>query len=164
MLSGSFASSYYGLPRSSQDVDLVISATRAQLKTFLENFTSSHYYFDVDAALTALQRESMFNLIDLTSGWKIDMIIRRSRAFSQEEFRRRQRIAVQGIHLWIASPEDVVISKLEWSKLAQSRRQIEDVSAILSLREASLDIPYLEKWIEELDLKQEWASALSGAT
>ena len=41
---------------------------------------------DVDAALEAHKRQSLFNVIDLASGWKIDLIIRKSRAFSQGSF------------------------------------------------------------------------------
>ena len=59
----------------------------------------------------------------------------------------------------MASAEDVVIAKLQWSKLAQSQRQIEDVAAILGLRWEVLDGSYLERWISELDLKQEWSNA-----
>ena len=66
---------------------------------------------------------------------------------------------MQGLPLFVASAEDVVIAKLEWSKLAQSQRQIEDVAAILRLRWEVLDGSYLERWISELDLKQEWSNA-----
>ncbi len=59
----------------------------------------------------------------------------------------------------MASAEDVVIAKLQWSKLAQSQRQIEDVASILRLRWEVLDRSYLERWISELDLKQEWSNA-----
>jgi len=76
----------------------------------------------------------LFNVIDLASGWKIDLIIRKSRAFSQEEFHRRQRVDLQTLSLYVASAEDVVVAKLEWSKLAQSQRQIEDVAGILRVR------------------------------
>jgi len=82
----------------------------------------------LDAALEAHTRQSLFNVIDLATGWKIDLIIRKSRAFSQEEFGRRQLVNVQGLPLFVASAEDVVIAKLEWSKLAESQRQIEDVA------------------------------------
>ena len=51
--------------------------------------------------------------------------------------------------LFVASAEDVIISKLEWAKLAQSRRQIEDAAAILRVRGDALDHSYLEKWIAE---------------
>jgi hypothetical protein len=99
----------------------------------------------------------LFNLIDLATGWKVDLIIRISRAFSQEEFGRGQLVNVQGLSLFVASAEDVIIAKLDWSKLAQSQRQIEDVAAILTSRWEMLDQPYLGKWIPELNLEQEWS-------
>jgi hypothetical protein len=160
MLSGSFASAHYGVPRSTQDIDLVIEASPAQLRAFVESLSGNEYYADLDSALGAHKRQSMFNVIDLATGWKIDLIIRKSRAFSQEEFRRRQRASLHDVSLFVASAEDVVISKLEWAKLAQSRRQIEDAAAILRIRWDALDHSYLEKWIVELDLKMEWDDAL----
>ena len=86
-------------------------------------------------------------------------IIRKSRAFSQEEFQRRQRASLHDVPLFVVSAEDVVISKLEWAKLAQSRRQIEDAATILRMRWDALDHSYLEKWIDELDLQKEWDDA-----
>jgi uncharacterized nucleotidyltransferase DUF6036 len=163
MLTGSFASAYYGAPRSTQDIDLVIEATPAQLRAFIQSLPQTGYYADLDASLEALRRESMFNIIDLTTGWKIDMMIRKARPFSQEEFGRRQSVSVQGSALSIASAEDVVIAKLEWSRLAQSQRQIEDVSAILRMRWESLDQLYLRKWIRELRLEKEWNDARRAA-
>jgi Nucleotidyltransferase of unknown function (DUF6036) len=159
MLSGSFASAYYGAPRSTQDIDLVIATTPAQLRTFVQNLPSDEYYADLDAALKAHKRQSLFNVIDLRTGWKIDLIICKARAFSQEEFRRRQLVKVQELPLFVASAEDVVVSKLEWSKLSQSKRHIEDVAGILRMRWELLDRSYLEKWIVELGLLEEWKDA-----
>jgi hypothetical protein len=163
MLSGSFASAYYGAPRSTQDIDLVIAATPTQLRAFVQGLSSDEYYADLDAALEAHKRQSLFNVIDLAAGWKIDLIICKSRAFSQEEFRRRQLVNLQNLPLFVASAEDVVLSKLEWSKLAQSQRHIEDVAGILRMRWESLDRSYLEKWIVELGLKEEWNDARRAA-
>ena len=159
MLTGSFASAHHGAPRSTLDIDIVIAANPEQLRTFVQSVPSSEYYADLDAALEAHTRQSLFNVIDLATGWKIDLIIRKSRAFSQEEFGRRQLVSVQGLPLYVASAEDVVIAKLEWSKLAQSQRQIEDVATILRLRWESLDRIYLEKWISELNLDKEWSNS-----
>jgi hypothetical protein len=163
MLSGSFASAYYGAPRSTQDIDLVIAAAPAQLRAFVQGLPSDEYYADVDAALEAHNRQSMFNVIDLATGWKIDLIIRKSRAFSEEEFCRRQGVNLQDLPLFVASAEDVVISKLEWSKLVQSQRHIEDVAGILRMRWESLDRSYMERWILELGLKSEWDKARRAA-
>jgi hypothetical protein len=163
MLTGSFASAYYGVPRSTQDIDLVIEATPARLRAFVQGLPSDEYYADLDAALEAYKRQSVFNAIDLATGWKIDLIIRKSRAFSQEEFRRRQLVNLQDLPLFVASAEDVVVAKLEWSKLAQSKRHIEDVAGILRMRWESLDRSYLEKWTLELGLETEWNDARRAA-
>jgi hypothetical protein len=89
----------------------------------------------------------LFNVTDLATGWKIDLIFRKSRAFSKEEFGRRQAVNLQGLLLFVASAEDVVISKLEWARLAKSPRQIEDMAAILRVRWEGLDKSYLRKWM-----------------
>ncbi len=163
MLTGSFACAHYGVLRSTQDIDFVIEAAPARLRTFIEALPSSEYYADLDTALQAYNRQSLFNVIDLATGWKIDLIVRKSRAFSQEEFRRRQRVTLHGAALFVATAEDVVIAKLEWAKLAQSRRQLEDVVAILRARWSALDQAYLEKWIAELGLSTEWKLAKTAA-
>jgi predicted nucleotidyltransferase len=163
MVSGSFASAHYGAPRSTQDIDIVIDATAQQLRTFVENLPHGEYYSDLDAALEAHQRRSLFNVIDLATGWKIDLIIRKARAFSQEELSRRQKVDLQGLSLFVASAEDLIIAKLEWAQRAQSQRQIDDVAAILRIRFEALDRSYLERWIGELDLGREWHEARRAA-
>jgi hypothetical protein len=86
MFTGSFASSFHGTPRASNDFDLVMAPTAEQLRTLKTMLPESEYYFDLDDALDALQRVRQFNIIDLTSGWKIDSIIRKDRPFSHTEF------------------------------------------------------------------------------
>jgi len=163
MLAGSFASAYYGAPRATQDIDLVIAATVGQLRTFAQLLSKDEYYVDLDTALEAHKRQSLFNVVDIATGWKIDLIIRKSRPFSEEEFRRRKLVNLQGSPLFVASAEDVVVSKLEWAKLAQSQRHIEDVAGILRMRWDSLDRAYLEKWVLELRIEAEWNDARRAA-
>jgi len=163
MLTGSFASAYYGVPRSSQDIALVIEATPARLQRFIQLLPSAEYYADLETALEAQQRQSLFNVIDLLTGWKIDFIFRKSRPFSRQEFDRRQQIVLQGFSIFAASAEDVVVAKLEWAQRAQSQRHIDDVAGILRMRWDSLDHAYLEKWILELGLPAEWKDARHAA-
>ncbi len=159
MLVGSFASSFHGALRSTHDIDLVIEATPDQLKNLILGLQRQGYYAELDAALDAHQHESLFNVIDSSTGWKIDFIIRKSRAFDEEEFGRRRPAKLYDIQLFIASAEDVVISKLEWAKLGGSQRQIEDVGKVLAAQWKSLDQNYLSKWIKELQLEQQWSAA-----
>lgn len=58
----------------------------------------------------------MFNVVDHASGWKIEFIVRKERAFSREEFARRRVVEMFGVAVHVASPEDTVVAKLEWSK------------------------------------------------
>lgn len=159
MLTGSFAGVFYGSPRSTQDIDLVITANSAQLRAFIETLPGKEYYVEVDAALEALNRESLFNIVDLKTSWKIDLIIRKSRAFSQEEFGRRRLSNVEGVSLHVASAEDIILAKLEWAKLGESQRQIDDAAGILKLRGDSLDRSYLDKWVGDLGLAKQWSDA-----
>ncbi len=163
MLTGSFASAYYGVPRSSQDIDLIIEATPAQVQAFIQLLPGGEYYVDLDTALEAQKQRSLFNVIDMLTGWKIDLIFRKSRPFSEEEFGRRKQVVVQGFAIFAASAEDVAVAKLEWAKLAQSQRHIQDVAGILRMSWESLDHAYLEKWIVELGLSTEWTDARRAA-
>jgi hypothetical protein len=164
MLTGSFASTRYSSPRSTQDIDIVISASETQLESFIQLVEAKNYYAELDAALEACRRESLFNIIDRDTGWKVDLIFRKSTGFGLEEFRRRQKIEVQGLQMFVASPEDVIIAKLEWAKRGASQRQIEDAAAVLQVQKQALDTLYLDKWIGELQLQEQWnaVSRLAG--
>lgn len=103
----------------------------------------------------------MFNVIEITTGWKLDLVIRKARPFSVEEMRRRTPTRILGIEVPIATAEDTIIAKLEWAKLGASDRQLEDVAGILRVRGPSLDLKYIEHWVSELHLGEHWQRARS---
>ena len=96
------------------------------------------------------------NAIDPESGWKVDLIVRKDRSFSRTEFGRRERAWLLGVEVALASLEDVLISKLEWSKLGDSELQRRDVVQLLERGGDRLEMGYLERWIMELGLEAEW--------
>lgn len=159
MVVGSFASSVHGEPRMTRDLDLVIDPSRDQLDRFLALLPPEHYYVDPDVARDALARRSMFNIIDMDTGWKVDLIIRKPRAFSIEELGRREHANLVGVSVDVATAEDTIIAKLEWSKAGGSERQLEDVAAIVRVRGAHLDLSYIERWVDELELREQWQRA-----
>lgn len=157
MVVGSFASSYHGIPRSSQDLDLVIDPDASSLRRFLADLSVDEYYVDTDTALDAFRRRSQFNVIDMATAWKADLIIRKARPFSIEEMRRCTKGDLLGTLVAIASPEDTVISKIEWAKSGGgSDLQLRDAAGVLQIRGANLDFAYLERWISGLGLSELW--------
>ena len=164
MVTGSFASAIHGEPRASKDIDIVIAPTREQLITFVRQFPDDRYYADEEDALESFSRRSMFNIIDFASGWKIDFIFLKQRPFSQTEFSRRKEEDLGDLRLTVATAEDVLIAKLEWAKMGESHRQLEDVASIIRVKGDDLDTAYVETWVSELGLEQQWtaAKALAG--
>jgi hypothetical protein len=160
MVAGSFASTTHGLPRTTQDIDVVIDPPRASaLDALVGSMPPAEYYVDAAAAQDAFRRRSMFNVIDQASGWKVDFILRKNRPFSREEFSRRMPVSLLGVPVFVSSPEDTVIAKLEWSKLSGgSERQRRDVAGVLATIGPAFDFAYVERWVDELELREEWDS------
>lgn len=163
MVTGSFASSAHGRPRSTEDIDVVIAPTEDQLRAFIALFPSNAYYADEQDALEALQYGSQFNIIDFASSWKADLIIRKEREFSRHEFHRRELHSIQDLRIFVTTAEDVLIAKLEWAQLGGSDRQLEDVAGIIERQGVDLDRGYVERWVAELGLNEQWQKALGKA-
>lgn len=163
MLAGSFASTYYGDPRTTNDIDLVIDPSREALERFARGLDRGRFYVSVEAAREAFERRGQFNVVLLDSGWKADLILRRDRAFSRAEFERRQSAEIAGVQVHLATAEDTIIAKLEWARAGESERQLRDVVGILEVSGERLDRDYIARWIAELGLQALWDRAKSEA-
>ncbi len=157
MITGSIASSIHGEPRATRDVDVVIDPEPDELERLIEDLGRASLYVDVDAARTALHERGQFNAIDGTTGWKVDFVVRKERPFSRTEFARRQRADLLGRSTWVASPEDMIVAKLDWATATDSDRQLSDVAAMVAVGQGALDIAYIERWVADLDLREGWA-------
>ncbi len=157
MLTGSVAASYHGRPRSTHDADIVIDPTPAALEALVARLASAGFYLNPEAAREALRRQRAFNAIDSTHGWKVDLIPRRDRAFSREEFRRRITVDLPlRARTAVVTAEDAVLSKLEWSRLGgDSERQLADAAGVAAMN-PSLDRDYIESWARELGVLDLW--------
>ena len=154
MVTGSLASSYYGEPRSTRDLDIVIDPDAASLERLVDELVEGRFYVDRDAALEALHDRSQFNAMD-ADATKIDFVIRKDRPFSVEEFGRRERVDLLGTPAFVATAEDVVLSKLEWAVETDSDRQLSDAAAILAIDD-DLDLAYIDRWAAVLGVTDAW--------
>jgi hypothetical protein len=163
MLTGSYASGMYGIPRATNDVDVVIAPTPEELRRLLREFPDDRYYADEEDAFQSFAAQSQFNVIDFATSWKADLIFRKDREFSRTEFARRCLHSIGGRTVYLVSPEDILIAKLEWAKLGESERQIEDAAGVVRRQGATLDRAYVERWVDELELDRQWQKALEKA-
>jgi len=154
MIAGSLGSSFHGRPRATQDVDVVIDPAEEHFERFIALLDQAGYYVSPDAARDALSRHTMFNVIDVAAGWKADLIVRKDRAFSLQEFERRRSIETMGQRLFIVSPEDAILSKLEWAQGRQSEVQHADALAVAVAHLDRLDLEYLDKWAKDLGVEE----------
>jgi hypothetical protein len=163
MLTGSVATSYHGRPRATHDADVVIDPTAEQLDLLVRDLDAAGFYVDAAGARAALGRRRQFNAIATEHGCKIDLIIRKDRPFSREEFDRRQRVDLAFDRpVAIVTPEDAILSKLEWAmRSGDSERQMRDAAGVLEINPA-LDRAYIERWASELGVLDRWQALRSG--
>lgn len=162
MIGGSVASSIYGEPRTTRDIDIVVAVDDTSLRDLFARFDRTLVYIDEPTDDQPIQAGQMFNLLDMKGGWKVDLVVRKQRPFSIAEFARRQRQEVLGVLAWVASVEDVILTKLEWAARSGSSRQIDDVRGIVTVQGDQLDVEYLRAWAQHLQVDALLESCLAG--
>jgi hypothetical protein len=157
MVTGSVAASAHGRPRSTHDADVVIDPTRPQLDALIADLDDRGFYVSEAAAQSAFSLRGQFNVIETANACKIDLIIKKTRPFSVEEFGRRIPMDLPvGRNVSVVTAEDSILSKLEWSKMSSgSTRQIDDAAAIVAVA-ANLDRAYIERWARHLGVLDLW--------
>jgi len=149
MLTGSFASNYYGQPRSTGDADVVVHVESKHVPSLLRAFKKD-FYISKTAVEEAIRLGRSFNVIHFKSAFKVDIVVRQDRPFSKEELSRRRHVTLWGQRVWIASAEDVILSKLEWAKLGGSEQKFRDALEVYRVQRGALDMTYLKRWAREL--------------
>jgi hypothetical protein len=155
MVTGSVASAFHGEPRATRDLDIVIDPGTDTLTALVEGLLAGGNYVDRDAAFDALRERTQFNVIG-PDATKVDLIIRKDRPFSREEFERRRPADLLGTPAFIASVEDMIIAKLEWSLPFDSDRQLRDVASMLAVSGDAIDRAYIARWVRALGLEEAW--------
>jgi hypothetical protein len=148
MLTGSMAMNYYAQPRMTRDIDVVIGIAAEDAHRVAALFQPD-YYVTEESIRESIVRESMFNLVHQESVIKVDCIIRKRSEYRLVEFERRQRISILDFTTFIVSKEDLIISKLFWTKDSRSEIQLGDVKNLLA---TGYDAAYLQRWTRELGL------------
>lgn len=158
-LVGSLASMYYGQPRFTNDIDLVVAIRPVQLKKFVEAFPLEDYYCPPEEILIdEVLRRGSFNLIHQESQIKIDIDLVKPTSFYDSELARRRKVFITAkLQAYIASPEDIILKKLSFYKEGGSEKHLSDIRGILI--ETEIDHAYLQEWAVKMDVTEEWKKA-----
>ena len=149
MIVGSFASSVWGRPRATHDTDIVLVAEGPTARS-LREVLDPDYYVPERGFEDAIRRRGMVNVIHQKPVWKIDLIFRSDEPFQRTQFDRRLALPFKGATLFVASPEDTILAKLDWSRRGESERQFRDALGIYEVQRGSLDLAYLAHWAASL--------------
>jgi hypothetical protein len=149
MLSGSIAMGLYIIPRATKDIDFVVRLQAENIDGFVKHFEGA-YYCSKDAVTDAIDRQSLFNVIDHQSGFKADFVVLKDNEYRLTEFERKQKMNFYGTDVYVVSPEDLLISKLIWIQDWQAAVQMEDIKNLAALPNLQRD--YTDHWINKLNL------------
>ena len=164
VVTGSWASSLQGEPRSTHDVDLVVALQSEQVPALLEAFLDPDYYLSDVSVAEAIRHQSMFNLLHIRSGEKVDFWIRTTEPWDLKRFDRRIAINLFGRDVWVTTPEDTILAKLRWSKLSGgSEKQFNDALRVFEVQRSHLDLDYIADWANTLHLDEMWQRLKSTA-
>jgi hypothetical protein len=161
MITGSQASAYYGEPRFTRYIDVVTELKGEQVDDFTRFFPGDEFYCDKEMIKAEIKRRGQFNIIHSTSGLKIDIILTRATPFSKTEFSRRKPGSVSPEQeAYFASPEDVIIKKMDFYREGGSEKHLRDITGILKISSDIIDIDYITKWADSLSLRDIWDAIL----
>lgn len=156
LIGGSLASTLHGMVRTTQDSDIIAEMRPEHLQPFVLAL-QDEFYIDEEMIAESIQHNSSFNIIHRETMFKVDVFIPRPRPFLQAQLARAQRQTFSfetNISAKFASPEDTILSKLEWYRMGGevSDRQWRDILGVLKTRAGELDLEYLRKWATEINV------------
>ncbi|HEV8248317.1 MAG TPA: hypothetical protein VGP93_21220 [Polyangiaceae bacterium] len=163
VVGGSIASSLHGVPRSTNDIDLVVVLAGKHVDDLVARLASS-FYVDKDMIVDAVRRHSSFNIIHLATMYKVDLFVADRSELCEQEFARGEavRLGDPPRDVWICSAEDIVLQKLDWFKKGNeiSERKWTDLMGVLKVQGSRLDLDYLRRWAAALGVSELLTRAL----
>jgi hypothetical protein len=158
LLTGSLATSAFGEPRFTHDIDVVVRLTLAQVPQLCAAFPAPDYYCELTAAKEAVRQRFQFNILHPASGQKVDVIVATDSEFDCTRLARGVRVpAGPDFEATFSAPEDVIIKKLEYFREGGSEKHLRDIVGVLHVQGQGIDQAYLRHWVARLGLHAEWA-------
>jgi len=149
MLVGSMAGNFWGVPRSTHDIDFVIEYDETQVASIISAFQDDFFIQEISVK-SGLRPPNQFNALDNRSALKVDFFRVAGDEYEFQRFIRRKRVTLFNQSAWIAAAEDVLLHKLRWHKISPTDRQLSDAKGIYAVSEEILDQDYMNTWAERI--------------
>ncbi|MFN0196069.1 MAG: hypothetical protein ACKVT0_04945, partial [Planctomycetaceae bacterium] len=151
-VTGSLATIAYGEPRFTIDIDMVVSLSAEKINLLCDTFQPPEFYISEDAVRRAIKSRRQFNIIHTTSGLKVDVMIPTDSEFNHLRFARAVQLSAGGdVCAWFASPEDVILKKLEYFREGGSEKHIRDILGVLRIKGSAIDREYISDWASKMN-------------
>lgn len=156
-VTGSVAAIYYGEPRLTNDVDVVVDLPEEKVEEFCASFPAGEFYLSEEALGRAIRQRGMCNAIHIASGLKIDIVIPQDTVFDRGRFERARRVRpAKELEASFASAEDVILKKMDFFRQGGSEKHLRDITGILMVSGDELDHDYIESWADQMGLETIW--------
>lgn len=156
-ITGGMAAIAYGELRFTSDLDVVAKLSLTDVARFLARFPSPDYYLSEAAMRDAIVRHSQFNILHPASGNKLDvMVLSGSEHDGLRMCRRRVLELEYALSPFFASPEDVILKKLQYFQIGGSEKHLRDIASMLLIRRTEIDRFYITEWATKLGVVEEW--------
>jgi hypothetical protein len=165
MVVGGFAAIFCGEPRLTLDVAIVVDMRPVHIRPFVAAFPIPEYYVSEDGIRDSLQRRYPFNVIQPTTGAKVDLVPLPRDLLTRAAFERHQRLEhdATGHSAAFISAEDLVIAKLIAFQSTGSDKHLRDARGVLATQWGRLNLEAIRRWAaaagvdEPFDRAQEMA-------
>jgi hypothetical protein len=147
VLVGSLSSNFYGVSRSTQDADVVVSCTTSRISELIKTL-GQEFERDPQLAFETVTATSKTVLRVKATGFQIEVFFLSHDEHDQERFARRRQVSMFDCQANILSVEDVLVTKLRWLHLAGRSKDEGDIRGVLRLQRDRVDWPYVESWCD----------------
>jgi len=154
LVTGGIAVAAWGRVRATFDIDIVIEIEKTKISSLVQAIKTIYKtgYIDKEMAEEAIETEGEFNFIQPETGLKVDFWIKKENPFSKNEFARRVPQQIGEYKVYFVSPEDLILQKLQWYKMSEVSKHLEDIESILKI--SKIDLKYIKEWIEKQSTKK----------
>ncbi|QOV90679.1 nucleotidyltransferase family protein [Humisphaera borealis] len=145
MVVGSLSSNVYGIPRSTKDADFVVELRDVPIGAIADQLGPG-YLLDSQMSFETVTGTYRWKIRHIDSAFQIELFLISEDPHDRERFLRRRKVKYNGNPVFVATAEDVVITKLRWSRQGKRAKDLDDVRSVLTVSGENLDWEYIHRW------------------